>query len=100
MPANLKKQAKVHMMSRRVLYLLMLFAAVSSCKPKCKTKDTDLLGKYYLKELNGALHYVELKADRSYLHKFDFQDKNLSQSGEWRIYKDCQIIFRNWKFLD
>lgn len=76
------------------------FCCMISCKPNCNLSDSEVVGQYYLSESEGFEQFIELKKDHSYLHQFSSNNTIKSHSGKWKLYKDCDIILKEWKFID
>lgn len=85
-------------MKNRIV-LLLVVVILNSCN-KSDIKD-NVIGKYINKYEPDANHYVELKADSTFLHYYKKNNETAKENeGNWELVttpKKTEIVFRTWK---
>jgi hypothetical protein len=63
----------------------LIFIILTVTNQNCRISEKDMVGKFYAKHGFGE-EFIELKADRTYLHFFkDKNGKDHKRYGEWKI---------------
>lgn len=77
---------------------LMFFLAVIfliACKQA--KKDRDIIGRYINTYEIDAVHYVDLRADNTFLHYYKkMHNEAKVNEGKWEQASDSEIAFREW----
>jgi len=83
----------------KILIIVFFLSLVMQNCLNLRSCEKNIYGKYYCKNDNKALNYLELKKDHSYFHYYKKDSIELYNTGHWNKIDDgyCKIELENWK---
>lgn len=85
-------------MLSRILIIVLFGLLMSACNSKYEQKN--LTGKYINTFESEAIHYVELKADSTFLHYYKKGNERAQvNKGTWKYIgtdKKAEVVFKTW----